>query len=35
MVSVVAAVREAVGREVMVAMNCHWKFGVNDAIKLA
>ena len=35
MVSVVAAVREAVGREVMVAMDCHWKFGVNDAIKLA
>jgi L-alanine-DL-glutamate epimerase-like enolase superfamily enzyme len=35
MVSLVAAVREAVGREVMVAMDCHWKFGVGDAIKLA
>ena len=35
MVSVVAAVREAVGREVMVAMDCHWKFNVGDAIKLA
>ncbi len=35
MVSVVAAVREAVGREVMVAMDCHWKFAVGDAIKLA
>jgi len=35
MVSVVAAVREAVGRDIMVAMDCHWKFSVNDAIKLA
>jgi L-alanine-DL-glutamate epimerase-like enolase superfamily enzyme len=35
MVSAVAAVREAVGRETMVAMDCHWKFSVNDAIKLA
>ncbi len=35
MVSVVAAVRQAVGREVMVAMDCHWKYSVNDAIKLA
>ncbi len=35
MVSVVAAVREAVGREVMVAMDCHWKFAVGDAIRLA
>ena len=35
MVSVVAAVREAVGRDVMVAMDCHWKFAVGDAIKLA
>ena len=35
MVSVVAAVREAVGRDVMVAMDCHWKFAVNDAIRLA
>ena len=35
MVSVVAAVREAVGRDIMVAMDCHWKFSVNDAIRLA
>jgi L-alanine-DL-glutamate epimerase-like enolase superfamily enzyme len=35
MVSVVAAVRDAVGPEIMVAMDCHWKFAVNDAIKLA
>lgn len=35
MVSVVAAVRAAVGPEVMVAMDCHWKFSVNDAITLA
>lgn len=35
MVDVVRCVREAVGPEVMVAMDAHWKFGVNDAIKLA
>jgi L-alanine-DL-glutamate epimerase-like enolase superfamily enzyme len=35
MVSVAAAVREAVGPEVMVALDCHWKFAVGDAIKLA
>jgi len=35
MVDVVRAVREAVGPEIMVAMDAHWKFGVNDAIKLA
>jgi L-alanine-DL-glutamate epimerase-like enolase superfamily enzyme len=35
MVSIVAAVRQAVGPEIMVAMDCHWKFAVNDAIKLA
>ena len=35
MVDVVRAVREAVGAEVMVAMDAHWKFNVNDAIKLA
>ena len=35
MVEVVAAVREAVGPEIMVAMDCHWKYSVNDAIKLA
>ncbi len=35
MVSVATAVRNAVGPEIMVAMDAHWKFGVNDAIKLA
>jgi len=35
MIEVVAAVREAVGPEIMVAMDCHWKYSVNDAIKLA
>ena len=35
MVEVARAVTEAVGRDVMVAMDAHWKFGVNDAIKLA
>jgi L-alanine-DL-glutamate epimerase-like enolase superfamily enzyme len=35
MVDVVRAVREAVGPEIMVAMDAHWKFNVNDAIKLA
>ncbi len=35
MVALVEAVREAVGPDVMVAMDCHWKYSVNDAIKLA
>jgi L-alanine-DL-glutamate epimerase-like enolase superfamily enzyme len=35
MVDVARAVREAVGPEVMVAMDAHWKYSVNDAIKLA
>jgi len=35
MVSVARAVREAVGPEIMVAMDAHWKFNVNDAIRLA
>lgn len=35
MVEVVSAVRAAVGPEIMVAMDAHWKFNVNDAIKLA
>jgi L-alanine-DL-glutamate epimerase-like enolase superfamily enzyme len=35
MVDVVRAVRGAVGPEIMVAMDAHWKYGVNDAIKLA
>jgi L-alanine-DL-glutamate epimerase-like enolase superfamily enzyme len=35
MVEVVRAVRNAVGPEIMVAMDAHWKFNVNDAIRLA
>lgn len=35
MIDVVRAVREAVGPEIMVGMDAHWKFNVNDAIKLA
>jgi L-alanine-DL-glutamate epimerase-like enolase superfamily enzyme len=35
MVEIVRAVREAVGPEILVAMDAHWKFNVNDAIKLA
>jgi L-alanine-DL-glutamate epimerase-like enolase superfamily enzyme len=35
MVEVVESVRAAVAPDVMVAMDAHWKFNVNDAIKLA
>jgi L-alanine-DL-glutamate epimerase-like enolase superfamily enzyme len=35
MVAVTRAVREAVGPDVMLAMDAHWKFNVNDAIRLA
>jgi L-alanine-DL-glutamate epimerase-like enolase superfamily enzyme len=35
MVSVVTAVRDEVGPEVMLAMDCHWKFAVGDVIQLA
>ncbi|MGH7190289.1 MAG: mandelate racemase/muconate lactonizing enzyme family protein, partial [Acetobacteraceae bacterium] len=35
MVDVVRAVRGAVGPRIMLAMDAHWKFGVNDAIRLA
>lgn len=35
MVDVVAACREAVGPDIMLGMDAHWKFSVNDAIKLA
>ena len=35
MVEVVRAVRAAVGLDVLLAMDCHWKFNVNDAIRLA
>jgi L-alanine-DL-glutamate epimerase-like enolase superfamily enzyme len=35
MEGVVGAVCEAVGPNVQVAMDCHWKYSVDDAIKLA
>jgi L-alanine-DL-glutamate epimerase-like enolase superfamily enzyme len=35
MVDVVAACREEVGPDIMLGMDAHWKFSVNDAIKLA
>ncbi|HEY8446845.1 MAG TPA: mandelate racemase/muconate lactonizing enzyme family protein [Thermomicrobiales bacterium] len=35
MVEVATAVREAIGPDVMLALDCHWKFAVADAIKLA
>lgn len=31
----VAAIREAVGPDVMLAVDCHWKYSVSDAIQLA
>jgi L-alanine-DL-glutamate epimerase-like enolase superfamily enzyme len=31
----VAAIRDAVGPDVMLAMDCHWKYNVSDAIQLA
>lgn len=35
MVSLVAAVREAVGPDIMLAMDLHWKYATEDAIQLA
>lgn len=35
MVSVTAGVKAAIPRDVMLAVDAHWKFSVNDAIKLA
>ncbi len=35
MVSVAEAIREAVGPDVMLALDCHWKYAVPDAIRLA
>jgi L-alanine-DL-glutamate epimerase-like enolase superfamily enzyme len=35
MVSLVAALRKALGKEVDLAIDCHWSYGVNDAIRLA
>lgn len=34
LVSIVAAVREEVGRKADIAIDCHWKYSVKDAIKL-
>ncbi|GBD15317.1 D-galactonate dehydratase family member RspA [bacterium HR26] len=31
----VAAIREAIGPDIMLAMDCHWKYSVSDAIQLA
>jgi gluconate/galactonate dehydratase len=35
MVSLVAALRKALGKGVDLAIDCHWNYGVNDAIRLA
>lgn len=35
MASLVAAVRDAVGKEIDVAIDCHWNYNVNDVLKLA
>jgi len=35
MVGLVATLRKALGKEVDLAIDCHWNYGVNDAIKLA
>ncbi len=35
MVGLVAAVSKALGKDVELAIDCHWNYGVNDAIKLA
>ena len=35
MVGLVAAIRKALGKDVDLAIDCHWNYGVNDAIRLA
>ncbi len=35
MVSLVAAVKGVLGKEVDLAIDCHWNYGVNDALRLA
>jgi len=35
MTGLVGALRKALGRDVDLAIDCHWNYGVNDAIKLA
>lgn len=35
MVGLVGAIRKALGKDVDLAIDCHWNYGVNDAIRLA
>ncbi len=35
MTSLVAALRKAIGKDVDLAIDCHWNYGVNDAVRLA
>src|SRR5208282_701781 len=35
MAQFVAAIREAVGPEVDVALDCHWRYNLNDAMRIA
>ncbi len=35
MVGLVATLRKALGKDVDLAIDCHWNYGVNDAIRLA
>lgn len=35
MTEVVAAVRQAVGRDVEIALDCHWRYNLTDALKIA
>lgn len=35
MVGLVAALRKAIGKQVDLAIDCHWNYAVNDAIRLA
>jgi gluconate/galactonate dehydratase len=35
MVALIGAVREAVGEDIDLAVDCHWRYGVNDVVKVA
>jgi len=35
MVALIGAVREAVGSEIDIAVDCHWRYSVSDVVKLA
>jgi gluconate/galactonate dehydratase len=35
MTDTVGAVRQTVGRDVAIALDCHWRYNLNDAIKIA